>query len=125
MTETLPIGLHSTKEELIAATEYVVEATRYEEFALWKEFNNQIKWGDINFGGYGIYLGNVGNMPVMLSIRFQQLNNHLVMFYEPTSQMVDWRMVEEWIDRVPIVAQKGKRDAQSDAMNFRIAQFQK
>ena len=64
-------------------------------------------------------------MPVMLSIRFQQLNNHLVMFYEPTSQMVDWRMVEEWIDRVPIVAQKGKRDAQSDAMNFRIAQFQK
>lgn len=49
-------------------------------------------------------------MPVCVSVTWNLLDGHLIAFYDPTSQVVDHRMVEKYIrDNCP---------RRVDAMNF-------
>jgi hypothetical protein len=59
----------------------------------------------------------VGNqdMPVVVTTFFSKINGHLVAFYEPTSQVVDHRMVDAWISRFEAAKLKNKCDASNYA----------
>lgn len=116
---SMPIGLHSSLEELLEATEYAVEATDFEKFSLWKQHNEKVSSWTNRLGGYSITLGIIEGMPIVLSVVFEQIEDHLILFYTPTSQLVDWRMIEAWVEKLPVVIKKGgKLGATTDAGNF-------
>lgn len=79
---------------------YVIEATNFEQFALW-QLNEESRciqsWEQIN-PGFSTVIGYVGDMPVVVSVFCAKLNGHKVAFYESTSLIVDHDMVRKWID---------------------------
>lgn len=121
-------------------TAYVVSATSFEEHCLWRDFSHEawnaenrrsgegrrilakpgfhckdrVDWEQVN-PGWLETVGTVGDSPVAVSIGFSYLDGHLILFWEATSQVVDYRMIEAWLEaNVPAYA-KGKR---TNAMNF-------
>lgn len=57
-------------------------------------------WGENRGGGFLHTVGEVGDMPVCVSILTYTIRGHKILFVEPTSQVVDHRMVREWIESV-------------------------
>lgn len=84
-------------------TMYVVEATDFEQHALYLQHVEypqntlKISWVHIS-NGSNITIGKIGDDPVCVSFRWAIINQVPVMFYEPTSVMVDWDMVKEYIE---------------------------
>jgi hypothetical protein len=112
------ISPYATLQELLVATKFAVEATGFERHMLWRDHHERISW-EGNPAGYGVQLGLIGDMPVMLSATFQAIEGHVVLFYHPTSQLVDHRMIDAWLNENVLAKwDKGTRIAQTDAMNF-------
>jgi hypothetical protein len=57
-------------------------------------------WGENRGGGFLHTVGEIGDMPVCVSILTYTIRGHKILFVEPTSQVVDHRMVREWIESV-------------------------
>lgn len=57
-------------------------------------------WGENRGGGFMHTVGTVGDMPVCVSILTYTIKGHKILFVEPTSQVVDHRMVRDWIESV-------------------------
>jgi hypothetical protein len=93
---------------------FVVEATSYERHALWAKHNETVDWKAEGVG-HGCKIGELDGRPVFVAFNYAKINGQLVVFYNPTSQVVDWEMVEKWIKEHFKI---GFRDGQSDAMNF-------
>lgn len=107
-------------EFTISDADFVVEATHFEKFCLWGENDRErrVTWKDVSSG----YMHTVGHlsvnrkkMPVVVSIFFAVLNDKVVAFYEATSQVVDHRMVEKWVESESPAFAAGNK---CDAMNF-------
>lgn len=96
---------HNTREAV-----YLVEATHFEVHALWLEYSEEalahgwgsadtrirrVPWQQIGLG-YGANIGTFGKMPVVVAVSFARIHGQVVAFYEATSQVVDYRMVEKW-----------------------------
>lgn len=104
-------------------TEYVVEANSFEQFSLWKEFSNEVEWRQ---GGSGIMIqvGELGGMlqekrPVNISCYWNSINGMNVLFWYGCSQLVDYKMIEEWFkNNCHIIEANSKRTAKCDADNF-------
>jgi hypothetical protein len=45
-------------------------------------------------------VGEVGDMPVCVSLTYNHIRGHKILFVEATSAVVDHRMVREWIEQV-------------------------
>lgn len=54
-----------------------------------------VEWEEMREGEMAT-IGELDNRPIAVSIRWARINGKIVMFYWPTSQLVDWKMVEEW-----------------------------
>ena len=92
------------------ATVFLVEASDYEHHHLWLDFSEEARargWGHPDFPrvpweqislGYGETIGHVGKMPVAVSVTFARVRGQAIAFYEATSQVVDYRMVERWTE---------------------------
>jgi hypothetical protein len=76
-------------------TEVVCIATTEERHYLWKD--NHEQWEDDSTGDAEI-LGNLEGMPVVIARTWGKVNGKMVMFIEPTSQVVDYRMIDKWIE---------------------------
>lgn len=91
--------------------QYFVEANDFERHALWNKWNEKVKWEQIN-EGFG---GNVGMVAgvhqIHVSFIFAKIARKLVCFYHPTSQIVDHRVVKDYIT-------KYAGDRMTDAQNF-------
>ena len=101
---------------------FLVEATDAERFFLWKENDEskRVSWEDI-MRGYSIQIGTLDKRPVMVTIFYAMLNGKKIMFYEGTSQVVDHKMIELWIQHFSlnnIRWDNGTRWAHCNAMNF-------
>lgn len=57
-------------------------------------------WGENRGGGFLHTVGEVGDMPVCVSLLTYTIRGHKILFVEPTSQVVDHRMVRQWIEEV-------------------------
>lgn len=86
-----------------------LEATSFESHILWRDWANQapyhapdspgklrVDWESPSMG-YGIHLGTVENLPVMVSVRIIKIDGQPVCVWEMTSRMVDYDMMEKFI----------------------------
>lgn len=105
----------------------VVEANSFEHHALWRfnEMSILHQWESAR-SGLGTTVGKVGKMPVAISLSIDVIDGHRILFYHATSQVVDHRMVEDWLKKnLPVTAFEDsdprKRMNHADAMNFHNA----
>ena len=89
-----------------------LEANTYESVCLWQEINNRgIVWIDGSVG-HSHKIGRLCDMPVVISVIVNKVADMKVAFIDPTSQVVDWRMIDEWIkENMP-------RAERADGINF-------
>lgn len=109
-----------TRNYTLKDAEYVVEATFFEKHCLWKENEREghVVWEDVSSGYmHTIQELPIGDtrMPVTVQIFFAILDGKVVAFYEPTSQVVDHRLVDAWVSVESEAYRAGRK---CNAMNF-------
>lgn len=93
----------------------IIEATNYETLSIYREcIEEGYVWGD----GSGCYLETVTHQTHGYSTSFspwvKTINGKKIMFLEPTSVVVDWDLIDQWIDsKLP----KQARENRNNAMN--------
>ena len=80
-------------EEILPMVDQFVEATTFEQRVLWKEFKDSADWIESS-PGLGMAVGP-HNTNIMFW--FNQINEKLVAFYYPTSAVVYWNDVNDFI----------------------------
>jgi len=119
--------------EMTAFLEGVIGAVlaySYEHHMLWVENQKAEKpltWEDVNPGllevaGY-CHDTSGKSFPTCISLFKARVGGHLLLFWHPTSQIVDFRLIEEWmktnLPETAFVEYNGVRCVnQTDAMNF-------
>lgn len=115
-------------EELFKDVVFIVEANSFEKLCLWldhwheprKGYLKVESWED-DCGGWFINIGEINGRQINISIFHSYINGKKVMFYECVSQLVDHKMVEEWLKHYSfdkIRWDNNSRWAHCDAMNF-------
>jgi len=108
-------------------TEFVVEADSYAMQSLWERHSTQAMFPNPKFNtirweqdsmGLSYTIGKLDNRPIAVSFFWSKLNSHLILFYHPTSQIVDHLMVEDWLKKYCNPQWDGNRRAHADASNF-------
>lgn len=106
---------------------YIVEATGFERQTLWNKYKDSVKW-DERTTGMMKHAGRLtvqdgdspSTLPVVMGLWFVVIDGRLVLFWEATSQVVDFRMVDHWLcTNLPHLFEKDMGVHLScDAMNF-------
>lgn len=97
----------------------VVEANSFEIMCLWQRWQELGKSWVSTGHGYLATVGHVGDMPVCISILTATVDGEKILFIDPTSQVVDYRMVEDWLKTHVVTALRDDGYLnRSDAMNF-------
>ena len=90
-----------------------VEATSFERYCLWGKNNEKYKWKQQTIGT-AIKIGQLDNMSIFISLSFAKINDYNILFYYPSSVVVDWRIIDKWKDDAL------KNAKFTDAQNFHI-----
>jgi hypothetical protein len=106
-------------DERLKNSIFVVEADSYGQFALWKEFHDQVDWEE-DSRGFSQQIGEIADMPVYISVSFAKICGQQVCFYYGSSMVTHHDMLESWI--MEKCGQPkydgGHRRAHCDALNF-------
>lgn len=100
----------------------VVEANTYEQHMLWNENRRSAQpktWKDTSYGLMEV-IGYFGEMPVCVSLLTAEVDRHKLLFIHATSQVVDHRMIDSWMN-VTLPRSAFRKDGyinKVDAMNF-------
>lgn len=98
--------------------EYLVEISSFERQSLWSKYHNDYTWEDNNMG-FNRQIGIIDDRPICVTFYLHKINGLNVLFYEATSQLVDWKMIEDYLDVVCNLKEfKSNRRARIDASNF-------
>lgn len=115
-----------TAESRLAKTLFVVEATSFETQCLWAENSKDSncrrftprRWEQVS-PGWLVTVGELDYRPVCISMSWARIDGRLVMFWYPTSQVVDTVQIEKWLEKhFTGKWDGGTRNAQTNAMNF-------
>lgn len=100
---------------------FVVEANSYESMMLWKsneESDAKRQWKEDNSGDT-VTVGEVDGRPVNVTFFYTTIEGRVVAFMNPISQMVDWKMIDDWLElNCKPLYDGGTRIARTNAMNF-------
>lgn len=98
----------------------VVEANSFEHLMLWQENHKRLNWSSHGSKGMWFQIGQFGGMPVCVSLHIDEIDGHRIVFYDPTSRVVDNEMVREWLNAILPAScrDKSARLNITDAMNF-------
>lgn len=96
---------------------FLVEANSFERMKLWEEFSHKHSWVQDN-EGYLEIIGTLDNRPVCISFVFVKIDGFLVAFCDASSEVVDYKMINDWFDKNCNPLTKDNRKARCDAMNF-------
>lgn len=114
--------MSETMKEFLQDVVGVVEATSYETSCLWREYHEDRKEPWIQgYGGYLQTIGELNGRPVVISLFVNTVRGCPILFMEPTSQVVDHVMINDWLKaNLPAKALKGdgKYVNKVDAGNF-------
>jgi hypothetical protein len=81
----------------IAGIAYAVEATRAEQMWLWKDHHKDKGWSWTDErSGFLAQMGELHGRPVCISIMRSVVQGQSVLFWHPTSVVVDYDMIEAW-----------------------------
>lgn len=100
---------------------FLLEATNFEQFMLWEKWFDNVdhrekvglqSWKQ----GVGklVPLGEIGGLPIVISIIWDWLNDSKVIFWESTSQVVDHRMIDAYF------AHFAPKIGKSNSSNFHL-----
>ena len=93
-------------------SQHVVEATSYEVLKIIEQCDrDNVLWKQ-DFEGRVINVGSLNEYPIVMYIQWYTINYQLVLFWESTSRVVDYVMIEDWLDDHCNVSSK------TNAMNF-------
>lgn len=106
-------------DKRFSQTHYVVEANSFEQLSLWEKYHKTHSWVEDN-QGLLLTIGHFHNNPICISISWATVNNKLIMFFEPTSTIVNYNIIDKWLDE-NCNPMNGSRKARTDAMNFHLA----
>jgi hypothetical protein len=94
--------------DLFTNVVWLICASSEEEFTLWRYFASDsehrihndisIDWKRRN-PGHSIQIGTLDKRPICVSVGYVYLNGKLVVFYDGISQLVDWKMIDDWIGK--------------------------
>jgi hypothetical protein len=90
----------------------VVEADSFAQQMLWERWNERIEWESESLG-HGLHIGKVDDRPVYVSFSYAKIKGETVVFWYATSQVVDYKMIEDWIK-----PKTHSYSTSTDAMNF-------
>lgn len=118
-----------TLEDLTFEAVFVVEVSSFEKQALWERYAREVAHLDRRSGprvhwqdqgrGWWFQIAEVDKRPVMISVFGALLNDSAILFYEATSEVVDWKAIEEWFrEHCWPMWDSDTRRAHCDAMNF-------
>lgn len=94
-TESVVFGWDPKGFSRFAETEYVLEGTTDQYIELWRRYKGQTEWDEIA-EGLTVSVGRLGPDVIEVHYRFARINKSLVVFWEPTSEVVDYRLIYEW-----------------------------
>ena len=101
-----------------AESVFWVHATDTETHELWCKFHNVVDWVQDGMG-LSTQIGVSNGKPVCMSVFWNILNGQRVLFYECTSQLADYELVDKWVsENCKVKYDKGTRRAHTNAMNF-------
>jgi hypothetical protein len=83
-----------------------IEATNEEKHGIWERNKNisKLPWVDTGMG-YGHHIGDVDNRPIAISLLTTTIDGELYLFYHGTSELVDHKMIREWLEQyMPVTA---------------------
>lgn len=94
----------------------------YSHHMLWHEYHytrSHFTWEENNIGLMEI-VGQLADMPVCISLSKARVDGILVLFVEPTSMVVDHRLIDKWYKETlpPTAFRKDGYPNKTDAMNF-------
>lgn len=116
-----------TAESRLKVTDFLVEATHNEWHMLWSRWcsdSNECrepifkKWEQL--GGWLVTVGKLDGRPVCISLNWDRLDGFLVCDWEATSEVVDYKMVNKWLDEHFSGKTKDGRRARCNAQNFHL-----
>lgn len=88
---------YNTSKEMLEDAEYLLEATSNEVLFLWQQHKDTLDWGENN-GGFLVTLGELDGHPVCIEISTCYINGLQVVSWNPTSMVVDHRMVAKFFN---------------------------
>jgi len=99
-----------------------VEATAFEQYALWfinKEATEYpVEWTDSR-EGIMVYVGDYNYNPIYLSLVSAIVKGQKIIFWHPTSPVVNYDMINAWIVKnAPNTARVNQAVNKTDAGNF-------
>lgn len=92
-------------------------ATHFEELSLWQQWHGKIDWVQLNPGTI-VTVGKIDGKPVAVEFHWCRLDGASVLFYNPSSMVVDWEKVRFWLRKNCCPRDKDGRRNHCDAMNF-------
>lgn len=97
----------------------IVESTSFESMCLWEKWHQQRghTWVASTSGPL-ITVGYLDGKPVGIAPLVHEVNGKKIMFVEPTSLVVDWGMIDDWLRENVPNARKGDFLNKQRAMNF-------
>lgn len=119
----LSSDISQTVDSRFSDTEYLVKVEGNEHYFLWlqNEKEKNIKnWKEDNKGTF-LTIGHLdypNPRPIVLSLFWDKLDGVRVCFYSCNSQLVDWKMIDEWFENNFNPMTKENRRAHCNAMNF-------
>jgi hypothetical protein len=103
-------------DERITKTVFVVEATDFERHTLWQKWHEKVDWQEVGSGCIR-EIGQLDSRPVCVGMNWACIHGQLVCFCCPSSEVVDYKMVEKWRDGAFRATWSGGA-ARCDAWNF-------
>lgn len=78
-------------------TQFVIEATAYEQQLLWEQHRYRLKWREQS-GGALVIVGWLDSYPICFSAHWVALgtDQQLVLFWHATSKLVDYDLIDAW-----------------------------
>lgn len=100
---------------------YLIESNSFETTVLFEKFvtNNSypIQWKESNNLKF-INVGNLNNLPVCFNLSIEEIDGIPVGFWYPTSQVVDYAMIDEYFKKEAPQIYENSRYLTTDAQNF-------
>jgi len=78
-----------------AETFYRVEATTYEVLAIIGRYDDCYRWKQ-DCRGTSEIVGWLDSRPINITCQWYEIHDRLVMFWEATSELVDYKLIEGW-----------------------------
>ena len=115
----LKIDPDSPLYRAMQGTVFAVEANTFEQRILYGAYKDEVRWVGDN-SGYLPTIGHIDDRPVCVSLFWVEIDGKRVLFYHPTSQAVDHKLIEEWLDANMPLNEYNGRKTRCDADNFHM-----